>query len=278
MKRWTATLLSTLLSTLLICAASAAIAAPTISMNDPTGDDKGPGTYQYPTKALYTRGSFDLTHLTITDKGSTIELRVGVNAKIGDPWKSKSWGGNGFSLQMVQVYLDTKKGGFRGSLRGMNVTFKKGQGWDKVVFISPQPRSKILSEVKAKTKTKKKIRHVVIPFKTYAQGRELIALVKKSALGAPQKRWGVQALLQSNEGYPAADSILARKVNEYAGADRFGGGSDYNCDPHVLDLFAGKAKGAASEKAAQYKMLGSYACDAEGKGKKAVIEMVYPLK
>jgi carbohydrate-binding DOMON domain-containing protein len=274
MKRATATLLSTLL----LCATSAAIAGPTISMKDPTGDDKGPGKYKYPSKALYKRGSFDLTHLTITDKGSKIEIRVGVNAKIGDPWNSKSWGGNGFSLQMVQVYLDTKKGGFRGSLRGMNIKFKKGQGWDKVVFISPQPRSKIISEVKAKSKTKKKIRGLVVPVKTYAQGRELIALVKKSDIGTPKKRWGVQALLQSNEGYPAADSILARKVNEYAGADRFGGGSDYNCDPHVLDIFAGKAKGADSEKAAQYKMLGSYKCNAEGKGKKAVIEMIYPLK
>ena len=112
---------ATLLSAALLLGSSAAIAGPKIEMKDPTGDDKGPGKYKYPTKALYKRGSFDLTHLTITDKGSKVEFRVGVNAKIGDPWNSKSWGGNGFSLQMVQVYLDTKKGGFRGALRGMNV-------------------------------------------------------------------------------------------------------------------------------------------------------------
>ncbi len=266
------------LTALLIFATTTAHAAPVIAMKDPTGDDKGPGKYTYPTKALYTRGSFDLTHLTITDKGKTVEFKVGINAKIADPWNSKSWGGNGFSLQMVQVYLDTKKGGFRGALRGMNVKFKKGQGWDKVVFISPQPRSRIVGEVKTKSKTKKKLRGLVVPMKTFVRGREIIAIVKKSDIGAPQKRWGVQALLESNEGYAAKDSILARKVNEYGGSDRFGGGNDYNCDPHVIDIFAGKAKGAASERAAQYKMLGTYTCTAEGKGKKAIIEMVYPLK
>lgn len=270
--------IATAITALLTCAAASAFAFPTITLKDPSGDDKGPGKYTYPSKSIYTQGSFDLLSLTITDKGSTVEFKVNVNAKIADPWNSKSWGGNGFSLQMVQVYIDSKAGGFRGALRGMNVKFKKGQGWDKVVFISPQPRSKIVAEVKAKEKTKAKLRGLVIPKKTFARGREIIAIVNKADIGTPNKRWGIQALMQSNEGYPAADSILARKVNEYNGTDRFGGGSDYNCDPHVIDIFAGKAKGDDSEKAAQYKQLGSYTCNAEGKGKKAVIEMVYPLK
>jgi carbohydrate-binding DOMON domain-containing protein len=273
-RRGIAILLATVIAGL--AAHASAFNPKNIELKDPTGDDKGPGKYSYPTKSLYKKGSFDMTSLKIIDKGSTIEIRVGVNAKIGDPWNSKSWGGNGFSLQMVQVYFNTKKGGFRGALPGMNVKFAKGHGWDKMVFISPQPKTKIMAELKAKAK--KKMSRVVIPRKTFVRGRELVAIVSKSELGRPNKKWGIQALMQSNEGYPDKKSVLARKVNEYNGPDRFGGGSDYNCDPHVLDMFAGKAKGDSSESAAQYKELGSFTCDASGKGKKAVINMVYPGK
>ena len=247
-----------------------------IVLKDPSGDDKGPGKYKYPTKSDYLKGSFDMTELTITDKGSTLEFKVRFNAKIKDPWKSKSWGGNGFSLQMVQVYIDTKKGGNRSALPGMNVKFPKGQAPDKVVFISPQPKSKILSEVK--TKAKKMLKRLVVPVKTYAQGNQIVAVVKKSDLGKPSKKRGIQAVVQSNEGYPAANSVLARKVNEYEGEHRFGGGNDYDCDPHAIDILAGKAKGAASEKAAQHKALKAFTCDAAGKGTMAVVPMVYPGK
>ncbi len=261
---------------LLDASAGLAFDPKNIVLKDPPGDDKGPGTYSYPTGSEYTKGSFDMTQIQITDKGSDIEIKVRIKGKIADPWNSKSWGGNGFSLQMIQLYINTKRGGFRGSLPGMNVKFPKGQAWDKVVFISPQPASKILAEVKSKKK--KMLKGLVIPRKTYARGKEIIALVSKAKLGSPTKSWGFQALLQSNEGYADADSVLARKVNEYAGQHRFGGGNDYNCDPHVIDILAAPAKGEAAEKKAQYKILKAHTCDASGKGKKAVVPMIYPGK
>lgn len=274
----TRTILTTLTLTLLMASSSnaAAFDAKKIVLADPSGDDKGPGTYKYPTKSDYAPGSFDLLGLTITDQGATLEFKVKVKARVKDPWNSKSWGGNGFSLQMVQVYIDTKKGGFRGTLPGINVKFKKGQAWDKLVFISPQPKSKILSEVKAKKK--KLLKRLVVPQRTFARGSEIIAIVKKADLGTPTKSWGFQAIMQSNEGYADKDSVLARKVNEYEGQHRFGGGSDYNCDPHVIDMLASPAKGGAAERSAQYSALKAHTCDAAGKGKKAVIQMVYPGK
>jgi len=248
-----------------------------IELKDPSGDDKGPGSYTYPTQSAYKKGSFDLLGLTLKDKGSTIEIITRVGAKIEDPWNSKSWGGNGFSLQMVQLYINNKKGGMRNALPGINVKFAKGHAWDKVVFISPQPKAKILSEVKSKKA--KALSRIVIPVRTFARGREIVSVVNKSDLGgAPTRDWGFQAVMQSNEGYSDKDSILARKVNEYNGEHRFGGGSDYNCDPHVIDMLAPPARGGGGEKDAQYKALKSYKCDASGKGTEAVIPMVYPGK
>ena len=39
-----------------------------MSFSDPKGDDVGPGTYTYPTKADYKKGSFDLTDVEIKDR------------------------------------------------------------------------------------------------------------------------------------------------------------------------------------------------------------------
>jgi carbohydrate-binding DOMON domain-containing protein len=261
----------------LIAGSASAEGPKKIELKDPAGDDKGPGSYTYPTDPSYKPGSFDLTSLVIEDKGDNLEITVTVRAKIEDPWNSRSWGGNGFSLQMVQLYIDNKKGGFLDGLPGLNIKFPKGQGWDKVVFISPQPKSKIIAEVK--TKKANMLKAVVVPEKTSARGNQIIAVVKKSELGgAPTKDWGFQAIMQSNEGYPDADSVFARKVNEAPGQHRFGGGNDYMCDPHVIDMLAGKAKGGGDEKDAQFKALKAFTCDASGNGSKAIVPMIFPGK
>lgn len=268
------------LAALALPAVALAFNPKSIELADPSGDDKGPGSYTYPTKSSdYKPGSFDLLGLSIADKGASVEFVAKFKTRIEDPWNSKSWpgGGNGFSLQMIQVYINTKKGGFRDALPGINVKFEKGHAWDKLVFISPQPKARILSEVK--TKKAKMLRGLVIPTRTYARGREIVAVVSKSDLGgAPTKEWGFQAIVQSNEGYPDKDSVLARKVNEYNGEHRFGGGNDHNCDPHVIDMLVAPAKGGGGEKDGQYRVLKAHTCDASGKGRKAVLPMVYPGK
>jgi carbohydrate-binding DOMON domain-containing protein len=54
-----------LLAAALLASATARAADPagTVVLTDPTGDDDGPGTYTYPTDAVYEPGSFDLTEL-----------------------------------------------------------------------------------------------------------------------------------------------------------------------------------------------------------------------
>jgi hypothetical protein len=103
-------------------------------------------------------------------------------------------------------------------------------------------------------------------------------LVAKSELGgAPAKSWGYQVIMQSNEGYPDGGDFLSRKVNEYAGQHRFGGGNDLDCDPHVLDMIVTPASGGADEVQKQHDILGKYKCAATPAGSKlAILPMVYP--
>jgi carbohydrate-binding DOMON domain-containing protein len=257
----------------------ATVAAAKVELKDPKGDDKGPGTYTYPTDEVYTPGSFDLLALDIDEKGDDVIIKVTMNARIEDPWGSSGWGGNGFSLQHIQLYIDQdhKEGsGFTEALPGIHANFKPDEAWDKVVIICAQGNVRVHSEVE--TKAPKMLPGLVLPKKIQATGKVITATVAKSDLGgAPAAGWGYQVLVQSNEGFPDPADVLTRKVNEYEGQHRFGGGSDYEGDPHFMDMLAGAAKGTDDEKEAQYTILKDYVSDADpAKNKFVVVPMIYP--
>ena len=76
-----------------------------VKFQDPTGDDKGPGNYTYPTDAVYTQGSFDLIEFEVTD-GDNPSVNVTVNGRLADPWGM----GVGFATQMVFIFIDKEPG------------------------------------------------------------------------------------------------------------------------------------------------------------------------
>lgn len=267
------------LSTFLFVFIAKSLFAGDLIFNDPPGDDNGPGTYIYPTDPVYKKGSFDITKFEVKAKGEAIEFRVTLNAKIEDPWNSKSWpqGGNGFSIQMAFVFIDMdhKDGsGEEEGLPGLNIKFEKDSFWERCVIISPQSKSRLRDEIKLKADKIKD--RLVIPKKTFVQGRTIIAVVPKKELGGFSEKWGFQVVMQSNEGYPDKRDFLTRKVNEYEGPHRFGGGSDYDCDPHVIDIIVSPGKGGKAEIDKQHEILKRFKCDADqSKWEIVRIPMVY---
>jgi hypothetical protein len=276
-----------LLATVLLAStgpATAADTAPTcapdggVTIPDPTGDDDGPGTYTYPTDAVYKPGSFDITEFKVVPKGDTVEFRVTVNSRIEDPWDSQAWGGNGFSVQMAIIHIDTdhvKGSGVTAGLPGTNVRFAEDEAWDRVVIISPQGPTRVNSEVELKAAKWKD--RIIVPGITRAVGKTLIAVVDVKALGGkPQASWGYQVLMQSNEGFPDKTDLLTRKVNEFEGQHRFGGGTDYDNDPHVIDILVPPGGDPVKK---QHEILSKYnkAATTDVKFEDlAVVPMVYP--
>ena len=260
----------------LVAGAAQARAQGAVKISDPTGDDDGPGTYTYPTDAVYKAGSFDVTEFQVATSGDQVELKVTVRARIEDPWDSAAWGGNGFSVQMVFVHLDTdhaKGSGVVQGLPGTNVRFAEDEAWDRVVVISPQGPTRVNSEIDQKCPQWKD--RIVVPRITRASGKTLTAVVDAKALGTPQQGWGYQVLMQSNEGFPAKTDLLTRKVNEFEGQHRFGGGSDFDNDPHVMDILVPPGGDA---KAKQHEILGKWKKDATDPKPEdlVVVPMVYP--
>jgi len=77
------------------------------SQDDPVGDDYGPGTYVYPRFEVFTEGAFDITHVKISVDEFDLIVTVQIAGELLNPWGAP----NGFSVQMVDFYLDTGPGG-----------------------------------------------------------------------------------------------------------------------------------------------------------------------
>lgn len=237
--------------------------AQDVEFKDPSGDDNGPGNYTYPTDAVYTAGSFDLTGFKLKVSGDQANVEVNVGAKLEDPWRM----GVGFAVQMVFIFIDTdhKEGsGFTKGLPGTNITFAAADAWDKCIILSPQNAARVKSEVDAKAADMASA--ILIPKSTRGSGSKIFGSVPMKDLGeGDPTKWGYQVIMQSNEGFPASTDLLTRKVNEYEGQHRFGGGNDADCDPHVMDILGDDQKEQLA-----------YECNADGTSKKmATLHMVY---
>ena len=240
--------------------------AQKVSFKDPTGDDNGPGTYTYPTDTVYKRGSFDMVGFDVNSKGGKVTFDVTMNSPLEDPWGMKV----GFATQMIFIFIDSKEGGFTEGVPGTNVTFAPGNEWDHLVILSPQSPGTVKNEVDAKMPAATKAA-VLVPTRVKGAGRTISGTVDLE--GDPTK-WGYQVIVQSNEGFPDKADLLTRRVNEYEGQHRFGGGNDGDCDPHAIDILAGGGAGGADETAAQHAML-KYECNPDGTAKQgAVLKMV----
>ncbi|MBZ5637211.1 MAG: hypothetical protein LAO51_00490, partial [Acidobacteriia bacterium] len=181
------------------------------------------------------------------------------------------------SVQMVFIFIAT--GGkdaktFTQGLPGLNIQFAPDSAWDRCVILSPQGSSRVKAEVDTKAAAMKDA--IVVPTRVKGSGRTISATVDLKSLGSGDPAtWGYQVVMQSNEGFPASSDLLTRKVNEYEGQHRFGGGNDGDCDPHAVDILAGSGKGDASEADLQHKML-AYECNPDGTSKKmATLTMVH---
>lgn len=244
-------------------ALGASAAAHAVEFSDPRGDDKGPGSYTYPTDGVYKAGSFDLTKLKAEKNGANVDFSVDVNAGLEDPWGM----GGGFAVQMIFIFIKTGPGGHADAPPGLNLQFAPGSEWNKVVILSPQKKARVTGEAEAKAAALAK--DIVVPNLTRGRGRTITGSVPLAELGGDGNvdAWGYQVVVQSNEGFPAAGDMLTRKVNEYEGQHRFGGGHDGDCDPHAMDVLDGAD-------AKQSDML-AYTCGPNGEAvKKATLKMI----
>jgi glucoamylase len=69
-----------------------------LNVTDPTGDDNGPGTYQYPTASDFAPGGFDLTGLKVSEDGTDVYIQTSIKNLVPTF-------GNSFGAQLLDLYV-----------------------------------------------------------------------------------------------------------------------------------------------------------------------------
>jgi carbohydrate-binding DOMON domain-containing protein len=96
-------------------------------VDDPAGDDNGPGSYVYPANDAFNAGAFDLTRFGVYDDGRSYNFVATLAGDVRNPW-----GGNQISVQRLNVYVRTgQTTGRVPALPGTNATLTAP--YDRVV-------------------------------------------------------------------------------------------------------------------------------------------------
>ena len=212
-----------------------------LNVDDPEGDDYGPGSYTYPTDAVFAEGSYDVTSFQVADSERNLIFRFQVDSEIANPWGS----GIGLSVQTFDVYVDVDPGagtGARLMLGGRNAALSEGNGWDFAVWVEGW-NQKILTpdeDGNAVEQPGSPIRVIV----EGGSGRVTMLLPKEAlaqALGdnvAAQDPadWGYAAAVLSQEGFPSPGVRRVRDIQASSSQWRFGGGFDAVNGTRIIDL------------------------------------------
>lgn len=199
-------------------------------MKDPVGDDNGPGTYKYPMRPIFDpkHKLFDLTQFSVSMDEANYYFDLNL-ALINNPWGAPE----GFSQPIIQVYLDTKSGGKTEPLReGAYVNFAADHGWEyliKVVGWNNTAVFQYTDHPNSKGKRDKIKVHVQPDMHT------IRVAVPQEYFQEDPETWSYYVLVGSQDGLgPDNYRVVMERATEW----QFGGGSDTNYDPNVIDLLA----------------------------------------
>ena len=207
-----------------------------LEIQDPIGDDYGPGTYVYPDDAVFKESVFDAHSFTVGYDAENLVLTFGFVGPVENPWGSP----NSLSLQTLDVYIDTdpsEAGGARMLLPGRNAALVEGSGWEYVVWtegwnpqvmqVDPGTGSAV-----AYAEASSAIKIIVDAAKN-----EVIIRVPLTFFGDTQPEdWAYAAVVLGQEGYPSEGVWRVRDVAPTPAQYQFGGGPVDVNHTRIIDL------------------------------------------
>ncbi len=224
-----------------------------LSIQDPLGDDYGPGTYTYPTDGVFGSKVFDIKSFDIAYDAASLILTIGIDGIIQNGWGSPL----GFSVQTIDVYIDKDPGaatGVRKLLPGRNASLSAEDGWEYAIWIEgwgPQvvmPDPATMEPVNY-SEASSTLKIFIDPGKN-----AIVVRVPLEYLGeGDPTTWGYAAVLLGQEGYPATGVWRVRDVSSQAAQYKFGGATSDSNHTRIIDVVW--PEGSTPD---QKEMLGTY--------------------
>lgn len=194
-------------------------ATKVIEIKDPENDDYGPGTYLYPGNGVFKKGVFDIKSLKIheTEKDYIFTLEFG---ELDNPWSAP----NGFSQQIIFLYVDNKEGGSNEPLKP-SLNYKTKNRWDIGVVVAGWTDVSGIFNALLQSVSQPDL------YIDYAK-KEVVFSVPKKMLGNIENA-NLGLTIYSYDGY---GHEYLRKLQGTRGEWEFGGATSENA-PKVIDLF-----------------------------------------
>jgi hypothetical protein len=254
---------------LLILATLAGLLAPgpadadPIELEDPAGDDSGPGTYRYPGGPLLQPGALDLTAVALEADGEDVIVRATLRSRVR--WArgvriAEDQTADVFGVQ-VDVYVDRDRvygSGRTEAIPGRRLAVSPADAWDVAIVLTPLP-ARLRS---ALGRDPELARVVIVPDQVRVRGRTIEARVRAYELGGfPQAGWAYGAATSSptfstsiepwiDGDSASANTLYIREVTPQLGTCgrwqeahdgtpcTFGGCDPCGGHPRVLDVLA----------------------------------------
>ncbi len=186
-----------------------------LDVTDPTGDDNGPGTYQYPTDSNFHAGAFDLTDFKVISDGTTVYLQAtlaNLDPTFGSP----------LGAQLLDVYVHTPGAATTSTaapFTSRNYTIAPASAWSEMIeaqgFASP-----IWQDASGNS--------LGTAFVAASPTSKTITIgLPEAAFGTPTSGWSVAVVLTGQDGFSSdqARSFAATPQPFQFGVCASGGGS-----------------------------------------------------
>ena len=220
-----------------------------LEVEDPIGDDHGPGSYTYATDPVFGPGAFDVKKFTVGYDDNNVVFKFEMNGPVENVWGSP----NGLSVQTFDIYID--KDGKAGSgarllLPGRNAAVSADEAWDFVIWAEGWTPGIYKAGADGKPE---KIDGAQFQILADPAQRKVTVRVPKSILGDDPQNWGFLAVVCGQEGFPSTGVWRIRDVNPQAEQWRFGGAPQDTNHTRIMDVVW-----PADAKPTQEEMLSAY--------------------
>ena len=203
-------------------------------LQDPQGDDYGPGSYTYASDAVFLSKAFDLKSFQVSYDEKNLIFKLGMYGPIQNPWGSP----NGLAIQTFDIYIDQDPGAGTGArllLPGRNAALASGNGWEYALWIegwTPQVVIPAVGSQEPAQLTEASLKILVDP----AARTVTVRVPLDTFGGGDPSQWGYAVTVEGQEGYPSSGVWRIRDVETQATQWKFGGAPADSNHTRILDM------------------------------------------
>jgi len=221
------------------------LSTPVLVIEDPEGDDRGPGTYTYPTDGVFGAKAYDIKTFEVAYDEKDVLFKLTFYGPLNNAWGAP----NGMGIHTVDIYIDqdgVAGSGQRKLLPGRNAAVSAADAWEYAIWAEGWTPEIHRAGPQGPEKTSIGFAIVSDP-----DQRKITIKVPRKALGDKLETWKYLAVVLSQDGYPATGVWRVRDVLSAAQQWRLGGAPADANHTRLIDV-------ALPPTADQFKLLSTY--------------------